>query len=331
MPDHSRLETCSLQPWYKAPVQSPCPFVPDHQFNALAALFGYYNGSKNIETGVCTGVCTKGAYGEKIIIKNQKRGCLWFIGIMLLVGIAIAALVYALCIAAGVGLWFLTRYVWRRLVIEVPNSAVVRFGQKLPPIGRKVLAGVACAVVSLCLIGAVSSGTATTEPVEPSIQEQQDGQSPAGAPAEDPEPEEPEPIADDEVVNEFTTDYNEVSASPITEVSDGNIRTKFFGYSYGYYLELLHANDTGKIHVSIAETNKNAEAGVAGMRDVFHDVARTMDPSLSDDEIYAFFDNLLAGGVLTEDQQLGSMLVQFVPDKVLSSGPSRGHIELSAQ
>lgn len=142
---------------------------------------------------------------------------------------------------------------------------------------------------------------------------------------------EPEPIADDEIVNSFITSYNAISGSPITEVEDGNIRTKFYGSSYGYYLELSHANDTGKIYVSISQTDETAPAGVAGMRRVFRDMARAVDPSLTDDEIYSCFDGLLSGGVIAENQPLGSILVRFVPDVELSNGTSRGHIELAAQ
>lgn len=89
---------------------------------------------------------------KMIVVVQKKQGCAWMCGMFLLVCLAIAAVVYAFAIAAGVALWFGIRYVWRRLCIEAPESGIVHAGSKLPPIGRKVLAGIACALVSICLI-----------------------------------------------------------------------------------------------------------------------------------------------------------------------------------
>lgn len=83
--------------------------------------------------------------------------------------------------------------------------------------------------------------------------------------------------------------------------------------------------------MTINETNENVDVGVAGMRDIFHDVAVTIDPSLSDEEVYAHFDELTSSEYMKEGDVLGSMVILYVPDKELSSGHSRGHIEISAQ
>lgn len=133
------------------------------------------------------------------------------------------------------------------------------------------------------------------------------------------------------VVNEFISAYNSISASPIESVKQGNIVTKWFGSSYGYRLTMLHANDTSKIDVTIDETNENADAGVAGMRDVFHDCAKAIDPSLTDEDIYGFFDRAVEDPSGRGDQLFGSINVFWSPDVDLSSGHSRGYIRLSAQ
>ena len=134
-----------------------------------------------------------------------------------------------------------------------------------------------------------------------------------------------------DVVNDFINQYNASTTSPITDISKGNIRTKFFGYSYGYYLELLNSNATNKISVTINETNDNADSGVPGMRDVFHDIAKTIDPTLSDEDIYTYFDDLVSGDYMKENDPFGTMLILYVPDKDLSSGHSRGHMVIDAQ
>lgn len=230
-----------------------------------------------------------------IVVREKRHGCLWLCGVLVLVSLAIYALVFALCIAAGVALWFGIRHVWRKLVFESPDSGIVRAGMKLPPIGRKVAAGVVCAFVSLALIGAFGSAAQTTDTTQQPAEEQQS----EPAVETESEPAEPEDgagddivYADDEVVNEFIADYNAASQSPFTGVEDGNIRTKFYAYTYGFWVELLHANDTDDIFVTINETDGKL---TTDMRDVFHDAVRVLDPSLSDEEIYAYFDMRVSG------------------------------------
>lgn len=80
------------------------------------------------------------------------KGCLYLVGIFLFASIAFPGIACAACIAAGVGLWLGIRYSWRCLVAEKPGSGMVKRGMSMAPIGRKVLAGVPCAVLSLILL-----------------------------------------------------------------------------------------------------------------------------------------------------------------------------------
>jgi len=95
-------------------------------------------------------------------------------------------------------------------------------------------------------------------------------------------------------------------------------------------LELLHANDTDKISVTINQTNENSESGVAGMKEVFHDIVKSIESSLSDDEINNYFDNLMSNEIKT-GSNLGTLKIEYIPDKELSNGHSRGHIKVIAQ
>lgn len=137
-------------------------------------------------------------------------------------------------------------------------------------------------------------------------------------------------FADDKVVNDFINNYNDISNSPLENIKKGNIKIKYFATSYGYYLELLHANDTDKINVTINQTNENSSSGVAGMKEVFHDIVKSIETSLSDDEVNNYFDNLVLNETIT-DSTLGSLKINYVPDKELSYGNSRGHIKVIAQ
>ncbi len=136
---------------------------------------------------------------------------------------------------------------------------------------------------------------------------------------------------EDAVVNQFISDYNSITQSQFTEFEKGNIRTKYFSHSYGYYCELLHANDTDKIRITISETNENAEVGTLGMKDVFRDVVKTVDPSLNDDSINEYFDKLNKSKDTITENAFGTMTIKFVPDQELSRGHFRGSIQIVAQ
>lgn len=123
----------------------------------------------------------------------------------------------------------------------------------------------------------------------------------------------------DEVVNQFISNYNDISSSPFSDIKKGNVNEKCFANSYGYYCELLHAADTDKIVVKINETYDNY-TGIAKMRDVFHDTVLSIDSNLTDDEIYAFFDELVEENAHVERTYLGKTAIEFKPEAELSDG-----------
>lgn len=94
--------------------------------------------------------------------RGQKRGCIWFIGVFCVLCLAVVALAYAVCIASGVGLWFLARYIWRSLVRESPDNGLVKWGMRQAPIVRKMLAAVPCVLLSFMLIGSLAGSIASS-------------------------------------------------------------------------------------------------------------------------------------------------------------------------
>ena len=137
------------------------------------------------------------------------------------------------------------------------------------------------------------------------------------------------PLADDQVVNDFIVRYNSLSPNPLSDIEQGNVRTKYHAQSNGYYFELLHANDTGKIYVSINQTNESASQGTLGMRESFTYAVKAIDSSIPDNEINSLFDSLISGEVIVENAKLGKTIINYVPDKELSGGHSRGHITVA--
>lgn len=94
--------------------------------------------------------------------RGQKRGCIWFIGVFCVLCLAVVALAYAVCIASGVGLWFLARYIWRSLVRESPDNGLVKWGMRQAPIVRKMLAAVPCVLLSFMLVGSLAGSIASS-------------------------------------------------------------------------------------------------------------------------------------------------------------------------
>lgn len=199
--------------------------------------------------------------------------------------------------------------------------------------GRNRLLGVlGTAILSMSLIGCNSAQPSVDQDLSASLEATTDeasGTAQESTHDGSEENDETPMFSEDPVVNAFVEAYNRLSSSPFSELEKGNIRTKYHGTSHGYYFELLHAANTDMIHISISQTNETVNAGMTGMRDVFIDVTRAIDQSIDSESAGAFFDSLLEGDVIVEDASLGNTVVTFVPDKELSSGRSRGHIEIS--
>lgn len=199
--------------------------------------------------------------------------------------------------------------------------------------GRNRLLGVlGTAILSMSLIGCNSAQPSVDQDLSASLgatTDEASGTAQESTHDGSEENDETPMFSEDPVVNAFVEAYNRLSSSPFSELEKGNIRTKYHGTSHGYYFELLHAANTDMIHISISQTNETVNAGMTGMRDVFIDVTRAIDQSIDSESAGAFFDSLLAGDVIVEDTSLGNTVVTFVPDKELSSGRSRGHIEIS--
>lgn len=157
----------------------------------------------------------------------------------------------------------------------------------------------------------------TVQPASPTVEQ--------SAPAEDniqpEESTEAEPdehaFAKDPVVDEFVVAYNAIAAHPFTELEVGNIRTKYFGASGGYEFEMLNANDTENILVTINTTPETLKADASAMATVFHDAVKAIDPSLSDEEIAAHFNSFITLEY-SGKQDLGKMEVEFHPTSAVN-------------
>ena len=65
-------------------------------------------------------------------------------------------------------------------------------------------------------------------------------------------------------------------------------------------------------------------------KEVFHDIVKSIESSLSDDEIDNYFDNLMSNEIKI-GSNLGTLKIEYIPDNELINGYSRGHIKVIAQ
>lgn len=152
---------------------------------------------------------------KKIIVKEQKRGCIWLCGVMLVVCLVIYALAFALIIAMGVAIWFLMRGIWRSMVANKPDSKFVQFGMNMTPQTRKILAGIASAIVVIIISGIISAAMPQEEGKLPSGSEQ------AVATKTEKKDEESSsetvPEENQERIDAFVNNFNAASANPYVQ------------------------------------------------------------------------------------------------------------------
>lgn len=137
--------------------------------------------------------------------------------------------------------------------------------------------------------------------------------------------------AEDKVVNKFITEFNSNSSFEITDISKGNIRTKYFGYANGRYLEMINANDAAAEAFCVTINGGQEENDKQLMYETFKEVIKTLDPSITDDTIDSTLTEFDERDVMIEGYAISdSITVTYVPTKEQSYGKNSCRIDISA-
>ena len=137
--------------------------------------------------------------------------------------------------------------------------------------------------------------------------------------------------AEDQVVNRFISEFNAQSAFEITDISKGNIRTKYFGSAYGRYLEMINANDAGAEAFCLTINGGQEDSEKQSMYEVFREAVKVLDSSITDDMIDAAISEFNNKDVLIEGYVLSDCItITFVPIKELSYGKTSCRIDINA-
>ena len=136
--------------------------------------------------------------------------------------------------------------------------------------------------------------------------------------------------ADDEIVNRFISEFQEIAGYKMTDISKGNIRTKYFAYANNCYLEMINATDAGAEAFCISYSFGSLSE--EEIYSVFTDCLKTL--GATDEEIektIADFTTNNDGDYMIEGYETNSSITcTYCPTKELSNGTSIGHIEIAS-
>ncbi len=135
--------------------------------------------------------------------------------------------------------------------------------------------------------------------------------------------------AKDEVINHFISAFNEKSNYEITDIKQGNIRTKFYGKANGVGLEMINVDNYGDKWLSVSISGGKTPETIQAMFDVFSEVIKTVDNTMTEEEITSAVQSVQSITYLVENYEIGqNILITYVPSKELSYGPSDARIDM---
>ena len=78
-------------------------------------------------------------------------GCALLFLALIVIALIALAIWLAVAVLAGVGLWYLIRFIWRKYAAAHPDAPAVQRGMKMTTLTRKVLAAIPCVILGCCL------------------------------------------------------------------------------------------------------------------------------------------------------------------------------------
>ena len=136
--------------------------------------------------------------------------------------------------------------------------------------------------------------------------------------------------ASDELVNRFINEFNSNSGFPMSEITKGNIRTKFFAYANDCYIEMINANGAAAECFSISINGGKETSERDKMFKVAADVIKVLDPSIDDNKISQVITYLEGEEYMVSDYAITDNVIieTYVPIVELSYGKSDCRIDI---
>lgn len=133
----------------------------------------------------------------------------------------------------------------------------------------------------------------------------------------------------DEIVNYFITEYNEKESVPIKSISQGNIKTKAYGYIGETRIEMLNSYEAYSESFNVTVYGGNSEEETEAMFATFKKIAKILDPALTSEEIDDAVISWKNGGVMVENEKIGELTITYIPFIELSEGYTNSRIDIA--
>lgn len=133
---------------------------------------------------------------------------------------------------------------------------------------------------------------------------------------------------EDDLVNKFIEDFKSTSNYELTDIKNGNIRTKYYAYIDGQYCEFLNATENLANYFKITIYGGNQKEDINKIINVYKEVIKTLDPTIPEtsinDTVMEHIQNQSSSYNLSD-----SIYVTVYPIIELSYGKSNCRIEIS--
>ena len=136
--------------------------------------------------------------------------------------------------------------------------------------------------------------------------------------------------AEDDVVNRFISEFNGKTKYKMTDISKGNIRTKFFAYANDCYIEMINANDAAAECFSVKINGGQEIADRDRMFEVFAETLKVLDSTITEDIITKTVDYLKSEQYMVSDYIISDTVTveTYVPIVELSYGKNSCRIDV---
>lgn len=136
--------------------------------------------------------------------------------------------------------------------------------------------------------------------------------------------------AEDDVVNRFISEFNGKTKYKMTDISKGNIRTKFFAYANDCYIEMINANDAAAECFSVKINGGQKIADRDRMFEVFAETLKVLDSTITEDIITKTVDYLKSEQYMVSDYIISDTVTveTYVPIVELSYGKNSCRIDV---
>ena len=121
--------------------------------------------------------------------------------------------------------------------------------------------------------------------------------------------------AEDIVVNRFIIEFNSISGHMLSDIEKGNIRTKYYAYANECYVEMINANDEYAKCFSVSINGGKEINDRDRMFGVFKQVVKTLDHSISEEQINSTIEYLKSQQYMISDYKINEYVTveTYVP------------------